>query len=82
MDINNQPNPYLTLRDHFAIHAPSPPVDYVEMQMRFDRNRNPYNDSYKPPLRTSEEILAEWRYQWADLMLKVRSKSTSNKGGS
>ena len=66
--------PGMTLRDWFAGQAPEPSVDYIAMQKAHDKNLNPHNDSYKPPLRTELEIRAAYRYDYADSMLAERSK--------
>lgn len=64
----------MSLRDYFAIHAPEPSEDDVKMQRQFDRNRNPHNDSHKPPIREHRQIVADLRYAYADAMLTARSK--------
>lgn len=67
--------PGMTLRDYFAIRAPEPSKDRIEMLMHFDRNRNPYNDSHKPRLRSEVEIRCDLAYEYADAMLKARGQS-------
>ena len=62
------------LRDYFAIHAPEPIDEDIAVQQRYDRGRNPHNDSYKPPLRSREQIIAYLRYCYADAMLAERAK--------
>ena len=62
------------LRDYFAIHAPEPIDEDIATQQRYDRGRNPHNDSYKPPLRSREQIIAYLRYCYADALLAERAK--------
>lgn len=65
----------MSLRDYFAIHAPEPTKDEIELQQSFDRNRNPHNDGPpKPPRRGCAEIRADLRYSYADAMLAARQK--------
>ena len=73
-DLSKWQCPGMTLRDWFAGQAPEPSVDYIAMQKAHDKNLNPHNDSYKPPLRTELEIRAAYRYDYADSMLAERSK--------
>lgn len=63
----------MTLRDYFAAKAPSPSSEWIETQRQLDRQRNPHNDSHKPPIRDLVELDAAWRYKWADAMLKERN---------
>lgn len=69
-------NSGLTLRDWFATFAPRPERAMIEMHMKFDQNRNPHNDSHKPPLRSKTEIIACLRYEYADAMIRARSRNT------
>jgi hypothetical protein len=62
----------LTIRDWFATFAPRPSKDRINLHMKMDRNRNPHNDSHKPPIRSETEIIAELRYEFADAMMKAR----------
>lgn len=62
----------MTLRDYFAIHAPSPEPWWLELNRQRDRSRNPHNDSYKPPIRSEMELNTSWRYEYADAMLAAR----------
>jgi hypothetical protein len=64
----------MTLRDYFAIRAPEPSKDRIEMLMQFDRNRNPHNDSHKPRLRSEVEIRCDLAYEYADAMLRARGE--------
>ena len=60
------------LRDYFAAHAPLPTPDDMERERKFDRARNPHNDSYKPKIREDIEIVADFAYQYADAMMAAR----------
>ena len=64
----------MSLRDWFAGRAPAPSESWLSLQHSIDRQRNPHNDDYKPPLRSDLELDAEWRYRWADAMLARRAK--------
>ncbi len=46
-------------------NAPLPSEDHVKMEQRCDMNRNPHNDSYKPPIRSKEEIIADYKINFA-----------------
>ncbi len=67
-----EPTPGMTLRDWFATFAPEPDADTVNNERSYDRARNPHNDSYKPALRSTEEIKASLRFKYADAMLAAR----------
>jgi hypothetical protein len=65
----------MSLRDYFAAHAPQPTDNEIGSQQSIDRSRNPHNDGPpKPQLRSREQVIAFLRYQYADAMLKERSK--------
>jgi len=64
----------MTLRDYFAARSPAPDADWIDLQQRLDRQRNPYNDSHKPAHRSTFEIDASWRFKWADAMIVAREK--------
>lgn len=68
------PHQGMTLRDWFAGIAPEPTPDAIATQQGIDRGRNPYNDSYKPALRSRDQIIAALRYAYADAMLEERAK--------
>ena len=68
------PNPGMTLRDWFATFAPQPSADAILAEQQMDKARNPYNDSYKPPLRSRDQIVADLRWAYADTMLSRRAK--------
>lgn len=65
----------MTLRDWFATHAPEPTETQMQNQRSYDRGRNPHNDSYKPPLRSDNQIRAQLAYQYADAMLSARQET-------
>lgn len=68
------PHGGMTLRDYFAAKAPEASEDWLKMQMEQDRMANPHGDSYKPARRTVLQLRAEWRYAYADAMLKARQQ--------
>lgn len=63
----------MSLRDYFAIRAPVPTKEAVDLILRMEQQANPNNDSYKPNRRGVLEIECSLRYKWADEMLKARS---------
>lgn len=64
----------MTLRDYFAIRAPEPSAAYVNAEVERDRLANPHGDNYKPARRSLLEIVAGYRYAYADAMLAEREK--------
>ncbi|MBC3943328.1 hypothetical protein H8S47_16745 [Sphingomonas sp. DOAB1063] len=62
----------MTLRDWFAAHAPEPKHERIATEQGADRGRNPHNDSYKPALRSEDQIKAQLAYRYADAMLAAR----------
>jgi hypothetical protein len=66
------PGDGLSIRDYFAIRAPEPTKDRMDLERMKDRNRNPHNDSYKPPIRSDMEIRCALAYEYASAMLKAR----------
>jgi hypothetical protein len=64
----------MSLRQWYATHAPQPTEGDIDVQRKYDRNRNPHNDSYKPPLRSRIEIIADLAFEYADAMIKAGSK--------
>jgi hypothetical protein len=68
-------NSGVTLRDWFATFAPRPQKWQIDLAMQSDRNRNPHNDSHKPPIRSQTEVIAALRYDYADAMIKARSSN-------
>lgn len=62
----------MSLRDWFATFAPEPPDSWMKMWRQNDRDRNPHNDSYKPKIRSDEELRATYKYQYADAMIAAR----------
>ncbi|NYS09353.1 hypothetical protein PBR31_00059 [Xanthomonas phage PBR31] len=64
----------MDLRDYFAIRAPEPSKDRMDMGRRSDHNRNPYNEPHKPALRSDMEIRCALAYEYADAMLRAREQ--------
>ena len=64
----------MTLRDYFAIRAPEPSKERLERERQSDKNRNPYNEPHKPPLRSDTEIRCVLAYEYADAMLCAREQ--------
>lgn len=62
----------MSLRDYFAIRAPEPTAEHMQIERLHDKNRNPYNEGHKPRLRTDIEIRCDLAYEYADAMLKAR----------
>ena len=58
----------------FAMNAPSPTDNEISLQMKFDINKNPHNDDYKPKRRTADEIIAEYKFKYARAMLTESQK--------
>lgn len=74
--MSKYPNPFvdhLTIRDHFAAAHNPDPKD-IQLERERDRNLNPYNDSYRPKLRSTLEIICDLKFEYADAMLKARTK--------
>lgn len=64
----------MTLRDYFAATAPMPSDDWIRMQTQHDHTKNPYNESHKPKLRSTLEIISSYKFEYADAMLAERAK--------
>jgi len=64
----------MTLRDYFAVRAPEPTKDEIDLILRMEQQANPHGDSYKPRRRGVEEIKCALRYRFADAMLKARDE--------
>ncbi len=60
-----------TLIHFLAALAPEPTAFSIKSELMKDHNRNPHNDSYKPKLRSEEEIICDLRYQRAQQMLEA-----------
>lgn len=56
------------------IDTPNPPEDHIKYEMQYDRSQNPHNDSYKPPLRSRNEIIADFKIKYANDMIKRFNK--------
>jgi hypothetical protein len=61
----------------FAAMAPAPTDSEIEMAHKLDKMRNPYNDCYKPPLRSRSEVIADYKVGFAKLMLERIGNATS-----
>lgn len=48
-------------------HTPS--KEEVDMHRQMDRQRNPHNDSYKPPIRSEKELISDLKFRFADAVL-------------
>jgi hypothetical protein len=68
-------DPGMTLRDYFAIRAPEPTAERMTMERQCDRNRNPYNEVHKPPIRSDVEIRCDLAYEYANAMLRARGQA-------
>lgn len=72
--------PGMTLRDYFAVRAPAPTKEAVELIMRMEQQANQHNDHYKPARRGILEIECALRYKWADAMIEARTDQASAMG--
>jgi hypothetical protein len=70
------PDNGMNLRDWFAGQAPEPSKDWIDLHHSIDRSRNPHNDSYKPRIRETIEIIASYKYAYADAMLAERERQS------
>lgn len=66
-DTENNEIPLLAF---FAAHAPAPSEEYISMQMRYDKNKNPHNDDPRFPLRDRHEIEIDYKLMYAATMIK------------
>ena len=62
----------MELRDWFATFAPEPTEAYIGAQSELDRAKNPHGDTYRRQRRTREEIVADYKYTYADAMMSRR----------
>lgn len=60
-----------------AAGVENPMAEYVVSQMKYDKMRNPYNDHHKPPLRSENEILADFKVEMAKLILDRIEKAVA-----
>lgn len=52
--------------------APNPSDADIEFQQKYDRMRNPYNDSHKPKIRDRAEIILDYKIaMWKMLQEKL-----------
>jgi hypothetical protein len=68
----------LTKLEKFCLIAPPCPKSRVEIEQQMDRHKNPHNDSYKPKIRTPEEIDMDYRIEWAVDFIKFIYKFEMN----
>lgn len=66
----------LRLRDYFATHAPNPTDEEIQRVETRERVANPHNEPYHDKVRRRGrlEIVCALRYEYADAMIKERSK--------
>lgn len=72
--LNDRDEYGMDLRDYFAAHAPNPDENYITMHQSMDHNRNPNNDPDKHKRRSKIQIIAEYKFEYADAMMKAREK--------
>lgn len=60
---------FQTLRDQWALKAPTPSEAEIRSQQERDRNLNMFNDDHKPSLRSVAEIHSDLAYKFADEVL-------------
>lgn len=70
----------LTVLEHFYLYAPEPDKATIDMHYKQDMQANPHNDSYKSPRRSEQEIIADWKYQWAITMIQRFNKNQMEQG--
>lgn len=56
-------------RNKWALKAPMPSEETIMVYIKNDRALNPHNDSYKPPLRSKDEIISDLSFIFADKAL-------------
>lgn len=54
--------------------APNPTKEEIGSEMRIDIARNPNGDYYKPPRRSENEIIAEYKIRWVKTMVGAFEK--------
>jgi len=59
----------ITAFELFAAMAPNPSDAHIELQYKLDKMKNPHNESHKPKLRDSIEIIADYKIEFAKLMI-------------
>lgn len=75
---NGIPEKGMTLRDYFAAKAPDMPAWWFESWETNERNKAKKKDTYI--MRGRLEALTEWRFSFADAMLKARGKAEGTEG--
>lgn len=62
----------LSKLEYALIHSTwEPSNDDINAQARIDRNRNPYNESNKPALRTNSEIIRDLKISYFKTLLNI-----------
>ena len=60
----------MLLLSYFAVHAPEPSKEEIQIQKMHDLNKAHHNDKFIA--REDMQIKCELRYKWANMMIKVR----------
>lgn len=68
--------PGLSKREWYATFAPTPSPEEIERNRRRDTNKNPHNEPHKPKLRSTAEIIADLKFQYADAMITASRKGS------
>lgn len=61
----------MSLRDWFATHAPNPTEQEIIAEQQADKQANVYF-SYQKIARTRLEIISDYKFEYADAMLRAR----------
>ena len=69
-------SPGMTLRDYFAAHAPAMPSDLGRLALEDADVDNP-DKTHGEKCDVLLSIVSEWRYRYADAMLKAREGGAS-----
>lgn len=67
-------HPGMSLRDWFAGQAPNPSSGWIETRLRMEQAKNPHNEPDKHRPMTEPEVVAEYKFRFADAMLAEREK--------
>lgn len=52
-----------------ATMTPNPSDETITSEMRYDKMRNPHNDHFKPELRSSDQIIADYKLKMARTLI-------------
>lgn len=52
------------------VNAPEPSKEAIRLSMQMDQQKNPHNDSYKPALRSEQQIIADYKFDYAQAMVR------------